>query len=250
MSNYLKLLGVTRVHRQMKKGMFFCFFLTSISLSLCIFDSFFIILLFDRKPLYIPIPIPIPVPIYVPVPMGMYNFPSPFPVAFPMPIVTPFIFPVGSNLLDEMMKVMGEAKKKETGEETLSVQENHSPVQEKTIDANDDLKSTNVPTSPNPVGLHDLVADEHVDADPTGATEEVNFELEIPSCSISSFRNGSRKRSHSTSHFSLPATKRLRDIDCRSSSDSEESTKTSRSDSPSLHFKGIHVIRSIQIFLR
>lgn len=192
----------------------------------------------ERKPLYIPIPIPIPVPIYVPVPMGMYNFPSPFPVAFPMPIVTPFIFPVGSNLLDEMMKVMGEAKKKETGEETLSVQENHSPVQEKTIDANDDLKSTNVPTSPNPVGLHDLVADEHVDADPTGATEEVNFELEIPSCSISSFRNGSRKRSHSTSHFSLPATKRLRDIDCRSSSDSEESTKTSRSDSPSLHFKG------------
>ncbi|XP_057368790.1 zinc finger MYM-type protein 3-like [Daphnia carinata] len=191
----------------------------------------------ERKPLYIPVPIPIPVPIYVPVPMAMYNFPSPFPVAFPMPVVTPFILPVGSHLLDEAIKAMGEAKKKETGEETVLVQENNSPVQGKTIDAKYDRESTDVSTSPNPVGLQDLVADDHVDVDPT--VEEVNFELEIPSCSISSFRNGSRKRSHSTSHFSLPATKRLRDIDCsRSSSDSEESTKTSRSDSPSLHLKG------------
>ncbi|KAI9559323.1 hypothetical protein GHT06_016112 [Daphnia sinensis] len=193
----------------------------------------------ERKPLYIPIPIPIPVPIYVPVPMAMYNFPSPFPVAFPMPVVTPFIFPVGSNLLDEMIKAMGEAKKKETDEETISVQENHSPVPEKTTEASDGRELTDVPTSPNPVGSQDLAADEHVDADPTISAEEVNFELEIPSCSISSFRNGSRKRSHSTSHSSLPATKRIKDIDCsRSSSDSEESTKTSRSDSPSLHLKG------------
>lgn len=218
-------------HQQMKKSKFFFLFLKNFERA----NSNFFFL--DRKPLYIPIPIPIPVPIYVPVPMAMYNFPSPFPVAFPVPVVTPIVFPFGSNLLTEMMKAIADAKKKETENGNLSENGHlavHSLV-DKTVDAND--------VTNNPV--QDLVAEQ---VDSIGSAED--FELEIPSCSILSFRNGSRKRSHSTSHFPLPVPKRLKDIDCsRSSSDSEESTRTSRSDSPSLHLKGIplYLINSVKI---
>lgn len=168
--------------------------------------------------------------------MGMYNFPSPFPVGFPVPIVTPLIFPVGSNLLAEMMKAIGDAKKLQVDNET-SLADDHPPAQE-AVESNNESKSTDEPI---PISLNDLENEEQEDSDLIEIPDEVNFELEIPSCSILS-RSGGRKRSHSASHFSLPMPKRLKNADSyKSSSDSEESIKTSRSDSPSLHVIGITV---------
>ena len=169
--------------------------------------------------------------------MGMYNFPSPFPVGFPVPIVTPLIFPVGSNLLAEMMKAIGDAKKPQVDNET-SLADDHPPAQE-AVESNNESKSTDEPI---PISLNDLENEEQEDSDLIEIPDEMNFELEIPSCSIL-FRSGGRKRSHSASHFSLPMPKRLKNADSyKSSSDSEESIKTSRSDSPSLHVIGITVM--------
>ncbi len=167
--------------------------------------------------------------------MAMYNFPSPFPVGFPVPIATPFIFPVGSNLLAEMMKAIEDAKKKKEVENEIP---SADPPAQKNVDSNNESNATDV-TESTPISQHDLVSEEREDSDSIDVSDGVNFELEIPSSSIL-VRNGSRKRSHSTSHFSLPVSKRLKDVDSnKSSSDSEESIKTSRSDSPSLHVIGI-----------
>jgi hypothetical protein len=166
--------------------------------------------------------------------MAMYNFPSPFPVGFPVPVVTPFIFPVGSNLLAEMMKAIEDSKKKEVENEIPLA----DPPAPKDVDSSNESNAIDV-TESTPISQHDLVSEDREDTDSIDVSNGVNFELEIPSSSIL-VRNGSRKRSHSTSHFTLPVSKRLKDVDSsKSSSDSEESIKTSRSDSPSLHVIGI-----------
>ena len=171
--------------------------------------------------------------------MAMYNFPSPFPVGFPVPVVTPFLFPVGSNLLAEMMKAIEDAKKKKV-ENEIPLPDDTPPAQE-AVDSNKEWKAVDVIESV-PISQQDLVSEEREDSDSIDVSDGVNFELEIPSSSIL-VRNGSRKRSHSTSHFSLPVSKRLKDADSnKSSSDSEESIKTSRSDSPSLHVIGITAV--------
>ena len=171
--------------------------------------------------------------------MAMYNFPSPFPIGYPVPV--PLIFPVGSNLLAEMMKAIGDAKKKKVDNET-HLADDHPPAQE-AVECNNESKSSDV-TESVAISEYNLQTKELENADSIETTDGVNFELEIPSCSISC-RNGGRKRSHSTSNFSLPMSKRPRDLDnYKSSSDSEESIKTSRSDSPSLHVIGITVMLS------
>lgn len=170
--------------------------------------------------------------------MAMYNFPTPFPVGFPVPVATPILFPVDRDLLAEMLKSILESNEKLIVPTTST---EHLPRKEESVQKSNHMDSEDTDLAEGTaVKEEPVLADKQLDSSSNTAEDAINFELELPSCTIELFKNAGRKRSHSTSHASSPLPKRLRGGDSGSSSDSEDSTKTFRSDSPSLHMRGIH----------
>ncbi len=170
--------------------------------------------------------------------MAMYNFPAPYPVG--LPVITPILLPVDFDLFAKMMKEMKESKKTD---ETTTPSTEDEPAKEKPVESDDstNARPSNADIIDNSVKEENDLTNEKTANDSSDASDESNLEIDVPSCSILLPKTAatSRKRSHSTSVSSLPTPKRLKDADSsKSSSDSEGSFKTTRSESPNFQLSG------------
>ena len=133
--------------------------------------------------------------------MAMYNFPAPFPVGMPVPIASPVLLPVDKDLLEKMLETI-----------------NQSKIKTKTVDTEQ---------------ADEMDDDQLIESAPDN---QIDFELDLPSYRIDLSKVVNRKRSNSTCLSTSPLPKRLKDDECRDSSDSEDIGMVS--ESPALNISG------------